>query len=97
MTDASGPEPVLRSLSGSIDKPREDPHIKSSFLHFHGLHAWRAGSQLFVDLHVGVPGTLMAFELSQLEEQIVAALKAERKDVKEVQIQFEVVSEKGGE
>jgi len=97
MTDASAPEPVLRSFSSSLDKLREDPHIKSSFLHFHGLRARRAGSQLFVNLHVGVPGTLMAFELSQLEEQIVAALKDERKDVKEVQIQFEVVSEKGGE
>jgi hypothetical protein len=39
----------------------------------------------------------MAFELSQLEEQIVAALKGEKKDVKEVQIQFEVASEKGGQ
>jgi divalent metal cation (Fe/Co/Zn/Cd) transporter len=97
MTDASAPEPVLRSLSGSLDKLREDPGFKSSFIHARGLRARRAGSQLFVDLHVGVPGTLMAFELSQLEEQIVAALKAERKDVKEVQIQFEVVSEKGGQ
>ena len=96
MTDASAPEPVLRSLSGSLDKLREDPHINSS-LHFHGLRARREGSQLFVDLHVGVPRTLMAFELSQLEEQIVAALKGERKDVKEVQIQFDAVSEKGGE
>ncbi|KAI0270362.1 cation efflux family-domain-containing protein [Russula aff. rugulosa BPL654] len=85
MTDASAPEPLLRSLSSSLDKLREDPHLKSSFLHVHGLRARRAGSQLFVDLQVGVPGTLTAFELSQLEEQIVAALKAERKDVKEVQ------------
>jgi len=97
MTDASVPEPVLRSLSSSLDKLREDPHYKSSLLHVRGLRARRAGPQLFVNLHVGVPGTLTAFELSQLEEQIVAALKAERKDVKEVQVQFEVVSEKGGE
>ena len=97
MTDASAPEPDLRWLSSSLDKPREEPHFKSSFIHARGLRARRAGSQLFVDVHVGVPGTLTAFELSQLEEQIVAALKAERKDVKEVQIQFEVVSEKGGQ
>jgi divalent metal cation (Fe/Co/Zn/Cd) transporter len=97
MTDASAPEPVLRSLSSSLDKLREDSHLKSSFLHARGLRARRAGSKLFVDLHVGVPGTLTAFELSQLEEQIVAALKAERKDVKEVRLQFEVVSEKDGE
>lgn len=98
MTDASAPEPVLRSLSGSLDKLREDdPHLKSSLLHVRGLRARRAGSQLFVDLHVGVPGTLTAFELSQVEEQIVAALKAERKDVKEVHVQFEVASEKDGE
>ena len=93
MTDASAPEPVLRSLSGSLDKLREDPHLKSSFLYFRSLRARRAGSQLFVDLHVGVPGSLTAFELSQLEEKVVAALKAERKDVKEVHVQFEVVSE----
>jgi divalent metal cation (Fe/Co/Zn/Cd) transporter len=47
-----------------------------------------------VNLHVEVPGTLTAFELSELEEEIVAALKAEMKDVKEVQVQFGVVSEK---
>jgi len=97
VTDASASEPVIRSLSSSLDKLREDPHLKSSFLHARGLRARRAGSQLFVDLRVGVPGTLTAFELSQLEEQIVAALKGERKDVKEVQVQFEVVSEKDGE
>jgi hypothetical protein len=47
----------------------------------------RAGSQLFVNFHVGVPGSLTALELSQLEEQIVAdaALKGERKDA-EVQV-----------
>ena len=44
-----------------------------------------------------MPGTLTALELSQLEEEIVAALKVERKDVKEVHVQFEVVSEKDGE
>jgi divalent metal cation (Fe/Co/Zn/Cd) transporter len=97
MTDASAPEPVLRSLSGSLDKLREDPDLKSSFLHVRDLRARRAGSQLFVDLHVGVPGTLTAFESSQLEERIFAALKAERRDVKEVHVQFEVVSEKEGE
>jgi divalent metal cation (Fe/Co/Zn/Cd) transporter len=97
MTDASAPEPVLRSLSSSLDKLREDPRFKPSFIYAHGLRARRAGSHLFVDLHVGVPGSLTAFELSQLEEQIVAALKAERKDVKEVHVQFEVVSEKDGE
>ena len=97
MTDASAPEPVLRSLSSSLDKLREDPHLKYSFIHARGLRARRAGSQLFVDLYVGVPGSLMAFELSQVKEQIVAALKAKMKDVKEVQVQFEVVSEKDGE
>ncbi len=97
MTDASAPEPVLRSLSSSLDRLCEDPDLKSSFLHARGLRARRAGSQLFVDLHVGVPGTLTAFESSRLEERIFAALKAERKDVKEVHVQFEVVSEKEGE
>ena len=93
MTDASAPEPVLRSLSGSLDKLREDPRLRSSFLHVRGLRARRAGSQLFVDLRVGVSGTLTAFELNKLEEEIVAALKAERKDVKEVHVRFEVVLE----
>lgn len=35
----------------------------------------------------------MATQLDRLEKQIVAALKAERKDVKEVQVQFKVTSE----
>ncbi|KAI0279888.1 hypothetical protein BC826DRAFT_531189 [Russula brevipes] len=90
MTDASAPEPVLRSLSRSLDKLLEDPRLKASFLHVRRLRARRAGSHLFVNLSVGVPGALTAFELDQLERQIVAALKAARKDVKEVDIHFEV-------
>jgi len=39
---------------------------------------------------------LSAFELSQLEEQVIAALKAEKEDVKEIQVWLEVISEKGG-
>ena len=88
-TDASAPEPVLQSLSSSVDKLREDPHLKPSFIHARSIRARRAGSQLLVDLHVGVPGTLTAFESGQLEEQIVAALKGERKDVKEVRVHFD--------
>lgn len=97
MTDASAPEPVLRSLSRSLDKLREDPHLDSSFLHFRDLRARRAGSHLFVNLSVGVPGVLTAFQLSQLEKQIFATLKAERKDVKEVQVQFDVIPERCGQ
>ena len=98
MTDASAPEPVLRSLPSFSDKIREDLHLKSSFLHVCGLRAARrAGSQLFVNLHIAVAETLTAFELSQLEEEIVTALKAEREDVKGVQVRFEAVSEKDGE
>jgi hypothetical protein len=40
---------------------------------------------------------LREFESSQVEQDIVVALRAERKDVKEVQVQFEVVSEKDRE
>jgi divalent metal cation (Fe/Co/Zn/Cd) transporter len=92
MTDASAPESVLRSLSRSLDKLLEDPHLKTSFLHTHNLRARRAGSHLFVNLSVGVPGDLTAIQLEQLEKRIVTALKAERKDVKEVQIQYEVTT-----
>ncbi|KAN0111867.1 hypothetical protein V8E52_008073 [Russula decolorans] len=64
MTDASVPEPVLPSfkLTTSLDKLREVPYLKSSFLNIRGLRAGRAGSQLFADIHVGVPGTLTASE-----------------------------------
>jgi divalent metal cation (Fe/Co/Zn/Cd) transporter len=96
MTDASAPESVIRSLSHSLDKLRENPGLAISFLHFHNLRARRAGSHLFVHVSVGVPGDLMASQLVQLEKQIVAALKAERKDVKEVQLQFKVTSEAHG-
>jgi divalent metal cation (Fe/Co/Zn/Cd) transporter len=58
--------------------------------------ARRAGSQLLVNLHIAVAEALTAFELNQLEEEIVAALKAGREDVKVVQVRFEVVSEKDG-
>lgn len=96
MTDASAPESVLRSLSRSLDKLLEDPHLKTSFLHTRNLRARRAGSHLFVNLSVGVPGDLTAVQLEQLEKRIVTALKAERKDVKEVQIQYEVTSARHG-
>ena len=93
MTDASAPESVIRSLSHSLDKLRENEGLVISSLHFYGLRARRAGSHLFVDVSARVPGDLMATQLDRLEKQIVAALKAERKDVKEVQVQFKVTSE----
>ena len=93
MTDASAPDKVLRSLSHSLDELLEDPHLKTSVLHVRNLRARRAGSQLFVNLTVGVPGDLTAIQLDQLEKRIVAALKAERKEVKEVHVQYEVTSE----
>lgn len=93
MTDAGAPEPVLRSLSRSLDKLLEDPRLKASSIHIRNLRARRAGSQLFVYLSVGVPGDLTAFRLDQLRRQIVSALKEVRKDVKEVQVQFEGIIE----
>lgn len=93
MTDASASDKVMRSLSHSLDKLLEDPHLKTSFLHVHNLRARRAGSQLFVNLSVRVPGDLTAIRLDQLENRIIAALKAERKDVKEVHVRYEVTSE----
>ncbi|KAI0256128.1 cation efflux protein [Lactifluus subvellereus] len=95
LTDASAPESVIRSLSHSLDKLRENEGLAISSLHFHGLRARRAGSHLFVNVSVRVPGDMMATRLDLLEKQIVAALKAERKDVKEVQVQFKVTSEGG--
>jgi divalent metal cation (Fe/Co/Zn/Cd) transporter len=65
MTDVSAPESVLQLLSSFLDK---DPHLISSILHICGFLARWAGPQLFVDLHVGVPGTLTAFESSHLDE-----------------------------
>jgi divalent metal cation (Fe/Co/Zn/Cd) transporter len=92
MTDASAPESVIRSLSHSLDKLREHLDLGISSLHFHKLRVRRAGSHLFVHVSVGIPRDLMASQLDQLETRIVAGLKAERKDVKEVQIQFKVTS-----
>ena len=60
MTDASAPEPIIRSLSHSLDKLLEDPHLEVSVLHMGDLRARRAGSHLFVNLSVGVPGDLSA-------------------------------------
>lgn len=97
MTDASAPEPIIRSLSHSLDKLLEDPHLETSVLHMGSLRARRAGSHLFVNLSVGVPGDLSALQLDQLEKRIVAALKADRKDVKEVHVQFEATSGRNGQ
>jgi hypothetical protein len=56
----SAPELVLQSLSSSLDKLRKDSHLTSSFLHVRDLRA-AAGSQLCVNVLVGVPGSLTAF------------------------------------
>jgi len=97
ITDASAPQPIIRSLSHSLDKLLEDPHLETSVLHMGGLRARRAGSHLFVNLSVGVPGDLSALQLDELEKRIVAALKADRKDVKEVHVQFEATSWRNGQ
>ncbi|KAI0305573.1 cation efflux family-domain-containing protein [Multifurca ochricompacta] len=92
MTDASVPESVLRTLSRSLDNMLQNPHFIVPSIRIHDIRARRAGSQLFVNLSIGVPGELTANQLDQIERQIFATLKAERRDVKEVQIQFKVVS-----
>ncbi|KAI9442353.1 CDF-like metal transporter [Lactarius indigo] len=74
MTDASVSKSILQSLSRPLDRLVEDPRWSTDLLHVHDLRARRAGSQLFVDFSAGVPGN----------KEMVAALKAERKDVKEV-------------
>ena len=93
MTDASASDSVLQSLSRSLNRLLEDPCLASSLLHVHDLRARRAGSQLFVSVSAGVPRNVTALQLDLLEKDMVAALKAERKDVKEVHVRFEVVSE----
>ncbi|KAH8992847.1 mitochondrial iron ion transporter [Lactarius hatsudake] len=84
MTDASVSNSVLQSLSRPLNRLVEDPRWSTCLLH---------GAQLFVDFSAGVPEYVTAFKLDQLEKEMVAALKAERKDVKEVHVRFEVVSE----
>ncbi|KAH8994020.1 CDF-like metal transporter [Lactarius akahatsu] len=93
MTDASVSTPVLQSLSRPLNRLVEDPRWSTCLLHVHDIRARRAGAQLFVDFSAGVPEHVTAFKLDQLEKEMVAALKAERKDVKEVHVRFEVVSE----
>ena len=93
MTDASVSNPVLQSLSRPLDRLLEDPCLSGCLLHVHDLRARRAGSQLFVNVSAGVPGNATASQLDRLEKAMVAALKAERKDVKEVHVRFEVSSE----
>jgi divalent metal cation (Fe/Co/Zn/Cd) transporter len=93
MTDASASESVIRSLSHSLDKLREYPDLGISSLHFYNLRVRRAGSHLFIHVSVAIPSDLMASQLDQLEKRVVGGLKAERKDVKEVQIQFKVTPE----
>jgi hypothetical protein len=93
MTDASASDSVIQSLSRPLNGLLEDPCLSGSLLHVHDLRARRAGSQLFVTVSAGVPGNVAALQLERIEKDMVAALKAERKDVKEVHVHFEVVSE----
>ncbi len=93
MIDASASDAVLLSLSRPLNRLVEDPRFSTCLLHVHGLRARRAGSQLFVDFSAGVPGNVTALQLDRLKKEMVGALKAERKDVKEVHVRFEVVSE----
>ena len=92
MTDASVSDSVLQSLYRPLNRLVDAPRLSTPLLHVRDLRARRAGSQLFVDLSAGVPGNVTALQLDGLEKEMVAALKAERKDVKEVRVRFEVVS-----
>ena len=93
MTDASASDSVLQSLSRRLNRLLEDPSLSGCLLRIHDLRARRAGSQLFVNVSAGVPGNVTALQLDRLEKELVAALRAERKDVKEVNVRFEVVPE----
>ncbi|KAH9176581.1 mitochondrial iron ion transporter [Lactarius sanguifluus] len=86
MTDASVSNSVLQSLSRPLNRLVEDPRWSTCLLHVHDVRARRAGAQLFVDFSAGVPEYVTAFKLDQLEKEM-------RKDVKEVHVRFEVVSE----
>ncbi|KAI0268679.1 cation efflux family-domain-containing protein [Gloeopeniophorella convolvens] len=96
MTDASVPHSVLHALERPLDKFAQNPPSACAFFQAHHLRARRAGSQLFVNLSVDVPEDLTVSQLNMLEKDIVAALIAERKDVKDVQIQFKAVSKVEG-
>jgi len=88
MTDASAPAPTLRAIEKALDPLLLPEGSGTEILGVDRLRARRAGSQLFVDLSARVRPEMSAVALAVLEERVAAAVKAARKDVKEVAVRF---------
>jgi cation diffusion facilitator family transporter len=84
---------VLEPLVASQTEPSSatSSHAQSSLLGIRQLRAKRAGSLVFVDLIADVAGSLSVRETSELEAKITSTLKAARREIAEVRVQFHPV------
>ncbi|KAI0315141.1 cation efflux family-domain-containing protein [Amylostereum chailletii] len=92
LTDAGASPATLRALASALD-PLVAPTPDALVLKVHELRARRAGSQLFVDLAARVPAETDVRRLNEVEQEIVAALKGARRDVKDVTVRFRAEGE----
>lgn len=89
---------VLEPLTSSSVVPTTiststTPAPSSSLLGIRHLRGKRAGSLVFVDLTADVSASLSVRETSELEAKITSTLKAARKEIAEVRVQFHPVDE----
>ncbi|KAL0072445.1 mitochondrial metal transporter [Marasmius tenuissimus] len=90
LTDAGVSAKMIQKLKRTLEPLRSDssPLSPAIINNITDLRARRAGSLLYVDLTAEVPGTLTVEQLSALEEEILATMKAKRREVAEVRVKF---------
>ncbi|KAF8633330.1 hypothetical protein AX17_004502 [Amanita inopinata Kibby_2008] len=94
LTDAGVPPQTHKSIERALLpllSASSSPSSIPDLLDVYHLRARRAGSLMFVDLSVKVPGTITVERTSELEEKITEKLRLARKEIKEVHVKFEPV------
>lgn len=84
-------EPLIASRTNSASATSS--HTQPSLLGIRHLRGKRAGSLVFVDLTADVAGSLSVRETSELEAKITNTLKAARREIAEVRVQFHPVDD----
>jgi divalent metal cation (Fe/Co/Zn/Cd) transporter len=85
---------ILDPLTQSSPTSASSPYTQSVLLGIRHLRAKRAGSLVFVDLTADVAGSLSVRQTSELEAKITSTLKAARREIAEVRVQFHPVEDK---
>ncbi|KAF8893836.1 cation efflux family-domain-containing protein [Infundibulicybe gibba] len=92
LTDAGVSPRILNSMSKALKPLRTTSSADDIVLgDIHHLRARRAGSLMFVDVTVNVPGTMNAHDMSILEDRVESTLKAAKREITEVRVKFQPV------